>query len=100
MVATTAGISKRFSEDPLNYPTDFTVYVKAGNVGANIYIGDKTVDNTWIPRAKGSITNFVHGTGNMMGHDEVVGFDFSNFYFVGESDGDSIVVEYMVRAKT
>ena len=101
VVAALAGVPQKFTNTPIPaYPTDFTVYVVSGNLGANVYIGDKTVDSTWIPRPKGSIVNFVHGSGNMMGHDEIVGFDFSNWYFIGEGNGDTIVIEYMCRDKT
>lgn len=76
------------------FATDFEVFVKSGNAGANVYVGDETVDNTWIPRPKGTTWNFVHGTGNFIGRDPVLGFDLSRIFIDADSAGDEIIVQY------
>jgi hypothetical protein len=76
------------------FVTDFEVHVKSGNLGANVYIGDETVDNTWIPRAKGTNWNFVHGTGNFIGRDPVLSFDLSKIFVDADGANDSIIVQY------
>jgi len=76
------------------FVSDYEIYVKSSNVGTNIYVGDKTVDNTWIPRAKGSNWNFVHGTGNFIGRDAVVSFDLAKIYIDADIGGDEVIVQF------
>lgn len=88
-----AGTAQPISATPL-FATDFEFFVVSGNVGANGYIGDSTVDNTWIPRAAGQTYNFVHGSGNFLGVDPVVGFDLSKIFIDSDANGDEFIIQY------
>jgi len=90
---TQAGLRQPLAQENI-FVTDFEVYVKSGNSGANMYVGDKTVANTWIPRAKGTTTNFVHGTGNYLGADSVVAFNLKNIYMDADTTGDQAIIQY------
>jgi len=89
---TTAGTAVPLSLTRL-FVTDFELFTPAGNAGA-IYIGNLAVDNTWIPRAAGTTTNFAHGTGEFIGEHAVIGFDLSKVFIDADSSGDSVVVQY------
>ncbi len=75
---------------------DFTVYFPSGNTGAVGYVGNSALDNTWIPRPKATIFNFIHGTGNILGDDQVVAFDLSRIYVLTSTANDTCIVEYQV----
>lgn len=77
------------------YTTDIEIFCKSANVG-NIYIGDSTVDNTWIPRAPGSDTNITTGSGSMASRSAELGFNLKNIYINAGTNGDGVIVEYMV----
>jgi hypothetical protein len=85
-----------------NYPistgtlitSDFEVYVPVGNGGPCVYIGDSTLDATWIPRTSGSRVNYVSGDGSMAGPSAPLAFDLSKFYVRGSVAGDTVIVEY------
>lgn len=81
--------------DKTIYATDFEVYVVAANSGAASYIGDKTVDNTWIPRLKGTSYNFTHGSGEHLGREPKLAFDLSRVFFTSDALGDQIIVQYL-----
>lgn len=98
LVAPAVGERIALSENSL-YVTDFEVYVVAANTGAAAYIGDKTVDNTWIPRPKGVSYNFTHGTGAFLGRDPMLGFDLSRVFFSSDALGDQIIVQYLAGDK-
>lgn len=89
----TAGTQVPISSTTL-YTTDFEVFPLNANVGANMYVGNSSVDNTWIPRPKNQPVNFVHGTGTLDGADPVLGFDLNKIYLDGDSNGDTAVVQY------
>lgn len=76
------------------FVTDFEFYVDDGNAGANMYIGDSTVDNTWIPRPKGDAFNFTHGDGTLIGPGGVEAFDLSRIYVDADTGGDTAIVQY------
>lgn len=88
-----AGTAVPISENPL-FVSDFEIFPLAANTGANSYVGNSEVDNTWIPRPKGEAVNFVHGTGNFIGRDAVVGIDLSRIYVDSDSNGDVVIVQY------
>lgn len=101
VTVTTAGTAVPISATPL-YVTDFEIYIPSANAGANCYVGDSGVDNTWIPRAKSNSYNFTHGTGVLsgLGHQAVAEFDLSRVYVDADSNGDSVVVQYLKRDKS
>jgi len=99
VTVSTAGTAQRImtTTNAERYVTDFEVYVPIGNTGTNIYIGDSTVDNTWIPRAKGVRYNFYHGTGTLLGPGEVTCFDLSKIYIDVDTNGDQAIIQYFSR---
>lgn len=76
------------------FATDFEVFPLNANVGNNMYIGNSSVNNTWIPRPKNQPVNFVHGTGVIDGANMVIGFDLSKIYLDADSNGDIAIVQY------
>jgi len=80
--------------------TDFEIYFPTSNVGLYGYVGNSTVDNTWIPRVKTLPYNFVSGTGSMGGQNVELAFNASNWYVLGSQNGDVAIVEYMVYERT
>ncbi len=90
---TAAGIAQPLTAQTL-FVTDFELYVDTNNSGASMYIGNKDVDTTWIPRAKNTMWNFVHGTGNFIGRDPVLAFDLSKIYLLSGTLGDRAVIQY------
>jgi hypothetical protein len=83
-----------------NYPisdsgivtTEFEVYIPQAK-GGTIYIGDSTLDATWIPRDAG-IWNYVSGNGNMTGYSAPIGFDLSKWFIRSTVAGDTVIIEY------
>jgi hypothetical protein len=73
------------------FVTDFEIYVVANT----IYLGDDTVNNTWIPRFPGTYHQFKHGDGEFIGLGGNVGFDFSKLFLDGTNPGDSIIIQYI-----
>lgn len=94
----TAGTAVPISATSL-FATDFELFPLNANAGANMYIGDENVDNTWIPRPKNQPVNFVHGEGNLVGPGSVVAFDLSKIYLDGDANGDTAVVQYFALDK-
>ncbi len=94
VVVAAAGTAVPISPTRL-FVTDFTVHIKNANAGANIYIGDSTVDNTWIPWAKGSTINFTHGDGTYLGCYSRLGFDLSRIFIDGDANDDAVIVQYI-----
>lgn len=93
VTVTTAGTQVPISATPL-FVTDFEVFPLNANAGASMYVGDSTVDNTWIPRPKNFPVNFIHGHGTLDGDGDVLGFDLSKIYLDGDADGDVAIVQY------
>lgn len=100
VTVTTAGTPVPISANAVFTP-DFMMFVPSGNTGTSVYIGDDTVDNTWPAFEKGSAPgnkyNFTHGTGNWLGCDPVAGFDLSKLYIDADSNGDEVVIQYLVQ---
>lgn len=94
VTVTTAGTRVPISSTTL-FATDFEVFPLNANAGANMYVGNVTVDNTWIPRPKNFPVNFVHGTGVFSGEDQVMAFDLSKIYLDSDSNGDIARVQYL-----
>lgn len=86
-----AGTPVPISETTL-FTSEFTVHVPSANSGTNVYIGNYTVDNTWIPRAKGNTFNFTHGEGDL---EETLGFDLSKIYIDVDTGGDDVIIQYL-----
>lgn len=68
--------------------------VPSGSTGP-VYMGDNTVDATWIPRASGSVTAFTSSSGG----DFIKGpfFDLSKIYLFSATGGDTAIVSYIDR---
>ena len=81
--------------DTAIFVSDFEFYMVAANAGANMYIGDETVDNTWIPRPKGTSYKRTAGDGTFLGTDAKLGFDLSQLYVDADAAGDKMIVEYV-----
>lgn len=77
------------------FATDIEVYFPSTNAASVGYFGDSTVDATWIPRAKGSAFNVVHGEGTMDGDGCVASFNLAKLFVYTASPGDECIVEYM-----
>lgn len=75
------------------FVTDFEFHFPAGNVSASGWIGDSTVDATWIPRPKAESVNFVHGTGTMEGGQPVGSINLKNIYVFADP-ADTCIIEY------
>lgn len=88
-----AGTAEPISATQL-FVTDFEIFAPAANAGANFYIGNVDVDNTWIPRGKSQALNFVHGSGTLLGIDPALGFDLNKIYVDVDSNGDSVIIQY------
>lgn len=95
---TSAGTRVPISPTSL-FTTDFEVHVAAGNVGANMYIGNITVDNSWIPRAKGTTRNFTSGQAILIGMNQDVGFDLNKIYLDADANGDVAIIQYFAQDK-
>lgn len=92
---TTAGTAVPISATTL-FATEFEVHVPNGNAGMNIYVGDSTVDNTWIPRNKGTTNNFSHGTGSLdASGGGALAFDLNKIYIDADANGDDAIVQYL-----
>ena len=88
----TAGDAQPISAIPL-FVSDFEFQPDVANTGTNMYIGDVDVDNTYISRTKGSITNVTSGNGHAY-NDPMI--DLSKWYVDGDSDGDVGIIQYKV----
>ena len=85
---------------PVNlYCTDFEVWFPSTNAGTYCYIGNSTVDATWIPRVKQKNYNFVQGTGSIGGTIPEEGFNLGKIYIFG-TQNDTAIVEYMAHDQT
>lgn len=78
------------------FVVDFELYNRTGNT-SSIFIGDSTVDAiNWVPLAVGSVKNYVHGEGTMIGAGMVGSFNFKNIFVKGGTAGDVVVIQYFV----
>lgn len=93
-----AGVRRPISPVTL-FVTDFEFHPKANNVGANMYIGNNTVDNTWIPRAAGLSVNFTHGDGTWIGEDQKTSIDLNKVFVDGDANGDTAIVQFFATDK-
>ena len=73
--------------------TDFEMQPDTGNTGSYMYIGDSSVDNTYIGRAKGSITNFTVGNSNPVTQPSM---DLSKWYVAGDNAADVAIIQYRI----
>lgn len=90
VTVSTAGDAAQISASRI-FASDFEVYVKSGNTGAAMYVGDSTVDNTWIPRVRGGTFGFTQGDGDI---GRSLAFDLSKIYVDADSNGDECIVQY------
>lgn len=77
------------------FTTDFSIHFPTTNAATEGYVGDSTVDTSWIPRAAGSSFNFVHGMGSMDGDSTVTAFNLKKIFVITSTPGDTAIVEYM-----
>lgn len=72
----------------------FEMYVTDNDVGP-VYIGNSSVDTTWIPRIAGSTTYFTASAGD----DIIVGrtYDLSQIYLVSGTAGDTVTIQYGLK---
>lgn len=82
------------------FPPDFEIHFPTTNTSAVGYLGDSTVDNTWIPRTKGISYSLTHGDGNMDGNHLTVGFNLAKLYVYTGTIGDKCIIEYMAYDKS
>jgi len=69
------------------------IYPASGNSGS-VYIGNKDVDATWIPRAKNTYTVFTASEkGDTTGGGDY--FDLSQVYVYGATAGDVVTIQYL-----
>lgn len=91
----TAGTAVQISSSEIMTPF-IEVYVPSGNTGA-VYIGDLTVDSTWIPRSAGSIYRFsASERGDVTKGDY---FDLSLVYIDAANSADTAIVQYLLADK-
>lgn len=91
---TLTGSAQALTASADTFTTEFELYCGAANVGS-VFLGDSTVDNTWIPRDKGTRTNFKpEDIGG-----EPKAFDLSKLFVTGTLN-DTIVIQYRVIAST
>lgn len=79
------------------FVTDFELHPLTANAGANMYIGNVTVSNQWIPRPKGLSVNFTHGEGALFGPNAVQGFDLAKIFLDADANGDIAVVQFVAE---
>lgn len=82
------------------FTPDFDVHFPSANAAASGYIGDSTVDATWIPRVKGTTFSYAHGDGNLGGMRPSLGFNLAKIFVHTGTAGDTCIIEYMEFDKT
>jgi hypothetical protein len=88
---TTAGTAVQLTATPTYVPW-FEFWVDDGNTGANMYFGDSSVDNTYIPRAKGDTA--VVTASSDAGYQKGDMIDLSKVWLDSDSDADSMVIQF------
>ena len=93
-----AGVRQQISSSPV-FTSKIYVHVPSGDTGP-VYLGDETVDATWIPMAKASGAGKEDGTyiftaSEDAGQSEGDYFNLSKLYLFSAS-ADSVIVEYLV----
>lgn len=89
---TTSGIAQRLTTDNIITP-EFEFYVLSSNSGASMYIGDENVDNTYIPRNRSTIRNFVSEEGDHTCSEQ---FHLNEIWVDSDATGDIAIVQYKV----
>jgi len=90
VTVTTAGTPVRISSTPITTP-EFEMFVLSANAGANMYIGDSTVDNQWIPRARSTRTSYTSGNADLV-KDNL--FQLNEIYLDSDGNGDIAIIQY------
>jgi hypothetical protein len=86
----TAGVAVPISSVPIK--TDqIEIHIPSGNTDV-VYIGNKDVDSSWIPRAKASTTTFTPSEKSSFTHGDY--FDLSEIYLDAVTGGDTAIVQY------
>lgn len=67
------------------------IYVPTANTDP-VYVGDSTVSSSWIPRSKSSY--FAFTPDGMAGFSKGDYFDLGEWYVLGTTAGDTVIVEY------
>lgn len=88
-----ANVAKPISPTTL-FATDFEIFISPSNAGANMYLGNKAVNNQWIPRPKGELYNFTHGDGELIGCNAKTAFDLSKIFVLGDAANDTAIIQY------
>ena len=73
------------------------VIIYNNNATGDIYVGDSTVDDTFVPIAPGNSFSLTHGTGSMgtfLSADSELVFDLSELYIDADTDGMTAIVQY------
>jgi len=92
VTVTTAGTQVPIMSSGVNrYVKSFSVYAPTGNTGTNIYLGNSSVDNTWIPIAKGAINSKTLDAESIT---EGFMYDLTKIYIDADSNGDTAIVVY------
>jgi len=87
-----AGTAQRLSESSILTP-EFEFYVLDSNGGSSMYLGGVAVDNTWIPRNRSTIRNFVSENGDHIQDEQ---FDLREIWIDADTSGDIAIVQYKV----
>ena len=67
----------------------------AANNTGNVFVGNKEVDNKWIPIIPGAIREYRHGDGRLLGCESDIGFDLRRFFLDVVTASDGVIVEYL-----
>jgi len=92
VTVTSAGTAVQVSSTDI-YVNEFTAYNASET--SSVYIGDSTVDNTWVPQDKfdGAVTHTAEegnfGDGNA--------YNLRDVFVDGDSNGDVCRIRYVVR---
>jgi len=95
----TAGTAVPITTDK-TYTHKFEVHIPNGNTGASNFIGDSSVDNTSIPRAKATAAGNPDGTYTFVSSEEssLSGgdpFDLSKVFIDVTTGGDTAIVQFL-----
>lgn len=93
---TTAGTAEALSATPIK-TTQFEVYAKSANTN-NVYVGDSTVSSSSIPQAPDVKEVFIASEISASTKGDF--FDLSKIYIDVDTNGEGVIVRYLVLQDT